>query len=122
MGINWAMHFRMSSEEEWHRLGDRLAPKDGWRGTLGGRPGMLTLEILAARADDEKVPMRVKVQSSTQVTPFGVFFETNEHYAAPETDGLRPLLEVLRERFENAQQYAESTANHILNWAGDSPG
>jgi hypothetical protein len=35
IGLNREMHFQMESEERWHRLGDRLVPKEGWRGVLG---------------------------------------------------------------------------------------
>jgi hypothetical protein len=59
----------------------------------------------------------VKVQPSAQLKPYGVYFDTNEHYVAREPDGLRALLEMLRERFENAEQYAERIANHIMDWA-----
>lgn len=126
LGINRLMHFRMPSEAAWHQLGDRLAPKDAWREILGnevqsGRPGMLTLEIVATRHDAPEIPMRVKVQPSGKVKPYGVYFETNEHYAAPDADGLRALLETLRERFEDAERYAERIANHIMDWAGGRP-
>ena len=31
IGLNRQMHFAMPSEEAWHQLGDRLAPKEAWR-------------------------------------------------------------------------------------------
>jgi hypothetical protein len=117
MGLNRQMHYRMSSEEAWHRLGDRLAPKDGWNGILGGRPGLLTLEILASRPDAPDVRVRTKLQPSTKITPHGVYLETNEHYPAPESEPLRALLGLLQERWEESQNYAERIANHIFDWA-----
>ena len=115
MGINRQLHYRLASEERWHQLGDRLAPKEGWNGVLGGRPGMASVEILAKR-DDAEVPLRIKVQPSVRVVPHGVYFETNEHYDAPAENGLRHLLDILRDRWEPAQGYAERIAKHILHW------
>jgi hypothetical protein len=129
LGMNRQMHFRVADEAAWHRLGDRLAPKEAWNEVLGGRPGLLTVEILADRrnvdeheaAPAEAVKIRVKVQPSVRVTPYGAFFETNEHYPAPEADGLRSLLATLQERWEGSQEYANYIADHILDWASREP-
>ena len=119
MGINRQMHFGLKNEEEWHLMGDRLAPKDGWRQVMatgeGARPGLLSMTILGALPDDPDVKTRVKVEPSTRVQ-YGVYFETNEHYPAQEEDGLLRLLKTLRTRFNDAQQHAEQTANKIIEW------
>ncbi|MGH7802265.1 MAG: hypothetical protein ACREOW_16845 [Thermodesulfobacteriota bacterium] len=31
MGINHTRHFLMDSEQEWHKFGDKLAPKEYWK-------------------------------------------------------------------------------------------
>jgi len=49
MGLNRQMHFQMNSESEWNKIGDRLAPKEGWTGVLGDKPGMLSLIIQSDR-------------------------------------------------------------------------
>jgi hypothetical protein len=118
MGLNRMMHFPIESDEKWHALGDRLAPKEGWNGILGGRPGMAGLDIVAVLPDDEKTPFRIKVQPSVRVKPHGAYFETNEHHNAPESDGLRSLIATMRARWEAAQKYAYDVANHILEWSG----
>src|SRR5437879_5847622 len=41
-GMNWLSHFKVASEEAWHEIGDRLAPKADWK-TVLERPGMLNL-------------------------------------------------------------------------------
>ncbi len=116
IGLNRMMHFRLGSEEQWHRFGDRVTPKEGWAGILGGRPGMASAEILAEKRDAPGVKLSVKVQPSVQVRPFGVYFETNEHYETPNEDGLSLALTKLREGWEESQQYANEIADHILNW------
>jgi hypothetical protein len=117
MGLNRHMHFPMQSAEAWNQVGDKLAPKDGWIGVLEGRPGMLSLSITAPRKEPECAQHNVKVEPSGQVS-LGVYFETNEHYKAPETDPLRSLMKILNERWEEAQSYALRVAVHILEWTG----
>ncbi len=116
MGLNYQMHFAMGSEENWHRIGDRLAPKDGWKEVLEGRPGLLSLTI---RTQWEKPPgtlFHVKVEPSVLVK-YGVYFETNEHYAGPEVEPLKGLMEILGQRWEESQNYASRVIDHIFAWA-----
>lgn len=115
MGINFSMHFAMGSEERWHQVGDRLAPKEGWREILGGRPGMLSLTIHTKKASPEGAEIRAKVEPSVKIH-FGVYFETNEHYPAQRVEPLVGLMRILTERWEEAQVYASRLANHVLTW------
>jgi len=116
IGLNYQMHFAMGSEEKWHEIGDRLAPKEPWNQILEGRPGLLSMTILTQKDKPKGAQFRVKVEPSLQV-PLGVYFETNEHYPAPETDALKGLMGILGERWEDAQIYASKVVNHILTWA-----
>ena len=116
LGMNRQMHFSLGSEENWHRLGDKLAPKDGWNGVLEGRPGLRALVITTTRSEPQGSLIFVRVEPSQQVR-FGAFFEINEHYPAPKTEPLKGLMEILRGRWEEAQRYAAGIANHILDWA-----
>jgi len=118
IGLNRQLHFPMKSEDEWHRLGDKLAPKDGWNGVLEGRPGMRSLDILTYNAQPAGSSMMVRVQPSVLVK-FGAYFETNEQYLAPNNEPLKALMQILRERWEEAQRYASKIANHILDWANN---
>jgi hypothetical protein len=43
LGLNRMMHFSLDSEEHWHQVGNKLAPKEGWNGILPGRVGMRSL-------------------------------------------------------------------------------
>jgi hypothetical protein len=45
LGLNRDMHFALSSEEEWHKVGDTLVPKDLWKRILQGNPGLRSLWI-----------------------------------------------------------------------------
>jgi len=116
MGLNYQMHFAMESEKTWHQVGDKLAPKEGWNGVLEGRPGLLSMTILTQKEEPKGAQFRVKVEPSLQVQ-HGIYFETNEHYPAPEEEGLKGLMDILGQRWEGAQTYASRVVNHILAWA-----
>jgi hypothetical protein len=115
IGLNRQMHFQMESEADWHRLGDRLAPKDGWAEVLPGRPGMLSLSISAEREAPAGSKVLVKVEPSVRLKA-GAYFETNEHYDAAE-GGLKHAMDILREHWGESQAYAKRIACHILDWA-----
>jgi hypothetical protein len=115
MGLNRQMHFSIDSEEAWHALGDKLAPKEAWDEALAGRSGMLSLSILRQLAEKEKIT--VKVEPSIQVKPRGAYFETNHHFDSSEKDGSKLLMDTLRERWEQTQSHASKIANYVLDWA-----
>jgi hypothetical protein len=77
-GINFDAHFRMASEDAWHKLGDRLAPKEPWTKILKN-PGMVTVTLEGKRQDDFAGYVRVKVEPSARIKP-GVYIVVNNHY------------------------------------------
>jgi hypothetical protein len=116
MGMNRVLHFAMGSEEAWHKLGDKLVPKEPWNSILEGRPGMRNLDVLTIRDSPKGSSLMVKVQPSV-VIPHGVYFEINDHYAAQEYAGLKSMMEILRDQWDASQQKGESIARHIIDWA-----
>jgi hypothetical protein len=116
MGLNRQMHFALESETPWHKLGDKLAPKEGWSGVMPGRPGLLSMWVQSDNKAVQGGLFRAKVEPST-IVQFGVYFEVNEHYPAPQDDPLKALMKILNERWEESHSYAEKLANHILSWA-----
>lgn len=126
MGLNRHMHFPLESEETWHQLGDKLAPKDPWNDILEGSTGLQCLFVTTARGynvggwREKQYPgsrYTVRVEPSTQIK-FGVYFETNEHYPAPKNEPPGAVMKILDERWEESQNHALRIANHILDWAG----
>lgn len=123
MGLNRQMHFEMNTEEAWHRLGDKLAPKDIWNSVIQGRrPGLRNLEVLyQKKADDprEMPQVTVLVQPSLRVLPYGAYFEVNNHFAASPEHGLADLMDLLDTQWEELQKDAERIAREVLAWAAD---
>lgn len=116
MGINHHLHFQMKTDSDWHRIGDRLAPKDGWNGILHGRPGMLSLTI-TTEAADSRPKTTVRVEPSVKLKS-GVYFDINEHYPFEKDDKLKKIMTLLQERWKEADLHAKNIANHIIEWAG----
>lgn len=118
MGLNRFLHFRMPSEEQWHAVGDLLAPKEPWLGILG-RPGLRSLYIqdapedLASSGAAVKATPFIRVEPSLAVSP-GVFVEVNKHHEAAGANTTSALIEILRSTWKSSLDNAERIAHHIL--------
>jgi hypothetical protein len=116
MGLNFHLHFDMQTEEKWHQIGDKLAPKEAWNEVLEGRPGLASMTILTNRHEPKGSQFRVRVEPSV-VIQHGIYFETNEHYPAPEKEPLKSLMDTLGARWDEGRVYASKVVDHILTWA-----
>jgi hypothetical protein len=119
LGLNRDMHFAISSEELWHKVGDTLVPKEIWHGVLRGRVGMKAVLVQAevpAFPDEkqESARLSVRIEPSPRVK-LGVYFQFNEHFTAPKDEASGYLIERIRSRWEGAYSYAAEVANHIIS-------
>jgi hypothetical protein len=112
MGLNRFIHYRMESDERWHRFGDLLAPKFAWKVMLS-KPGLRSLTMEGTRAEAPDARIQVKVEPSSRVHP-GIFFNTNEHYEFSGADAGRRLIATMATSWRAAQDYARSVAEHLL--------
>ena len=122
LGINRLVHFEAGGEEEWHRLGDILAPKEPWKDFIGGgnlprRGGLRSLTMKQTSRDTGEIgSINIKIEPSTEIK-FGVFMEINDHYEIKDrenptdADEIRGILE---RRFENSMEYSERIIDHIM--------
>lgn len=88
LGINREFHYRYPSEDTWHEVGDRLAPKGDWESILKN-PGMLSLTVQGKRPDGFEGYIQVKVEPSRKAHP-GVFIEVNDHFQLASGDEIPP--------------------------------
>lgn len=108
MGINREVHVKSVSDEDWHTVGDRLAPKEIWRGLLD-KPGMRNLVMEGVRDDGYSGYIRVYAEPSQRVRP-GVFFRVNDHF---EIDGYKseqgaaPIVRILEDQFDVSRQRSD---------------
>lgn len=122
LGINYNMHFRMPSDDAWHTVGHRLAPKEIWEELLD-TPGTRSVTIQGKRPGSRAKHVRVTVEPSVQVLP-GVYFAVNEHFDRDEKEPSSVLLDALREEWQPAIEHARTVGREILTRAmqNDAPG
>lgn len=78
LGINFEGQHVMKSLEERNAYGDKLAPKEIWRGNIKN-PGLNSLQMKCDRNDDYGGYIMVTVRPSSELSN-GVSFHVNDHY------------------------------------------
>ncbi len=111
MGINTIQHFKMHSEEEWHKFGHALAPKELFWSHLK-QPGLRNLNIGAKRDDNLNGYIQVSVGLSIIVSP-GIYISINNHFEAEENADCREIIDILDQSWIGAVQHAENLITHI---------
>jgi hypothetical protein len=122
MGMNREIEFVLSSEDDWHKIGDVLAPKDLWKKvtkecgnpvTSGTGLGMLRLRMqtpMPRQLKTEKGYVNVKIEPSPNL---GVVVEVNGHIDVTDT---RPV-PILEQHWEDYSDYAQRLASTVLSEA-----
>lgn len=125
LGMNRHLHYKVESEDQWHRFGHMLVPKEAWSRWMKN-PGMRVLTISASRDEAPGARIQFQVEPSGRVHP-GVYCSFNEHRdisrkegAAPDEeisqpDQRRALIEALAKGWEGAQNYARMVAEGLLS-------
>lgn len=115
LGLNREMHFLMPSEEAWHALGHRVAPKEPWEGILH-KPGMLTLSMKGERQDKYTGYIQVRIEPSVRVHP-GVFIHINDHYKFKEEEfpqGTEGVINIIGSNYDNSLIQATRITKQLL--------
>ena len=119
MGLNTDRHFRMANVNDWHGLGDRLAPKPPWRDVLKGvrpegLPGLKSVVVEGIREGSGSKFLNVTVEPSTRVVP-GVYIATNEHYESAVVDSPSEILVQLERNWRPALEFSSRVCAHVLS-------
>lgn len=127
MGLHWRAHYKLRSEETWHLLGDKLAPKELWRDVLtseirGGAPGLRTLVIEGRRESTSAEWTRIKIEPSVRVD-CGVYIEVHEEFSDREPRSGAPavLMDALKDCWEEFLRDSSRMADKVLSWSQESP-
>lgn len=115
LGINYQAHFKMESEEKWHALGHRLAPKESWNKILKN-PGMQRVAIKGERPDGFKGNILVNVEPSSKIK-HGVYFAVNDHYEVDTGEGetgLKSLIEIIKQNWADSIERSTSIPMVVL--------
>jgi hypothetical protein len=117
MGINRLAHYRSANEEEWHKFGHRLTPKEPWAGILE-KPGMRRVEIQGQRTDQFQGRVTVAVEPSSKLKPgFGVSFEVNDHFENDVKEqglGCERMMEILNTAWQVSLERSLSIMQTII--------
>jgi hypothetical protein len=117
LGLNRTMHFDVGGEENWHKVGHTLAPKELWRPHLSVDPGMRTLQIEEARRADGLPGKVVVTVQPSQKYKHGVFFDVNnELYPDGETNTTF-FMKVVREHWSRLLDEGKKMADDVLEKA-----
>ncbi len=116
MGINRQRHFEMSSEEQWHKAGHTLAPKEIWNDVLKN-PGTMSITMEESqRSDGLDGYVRVTVEPSNKVHP-GIFIKVNDHFEIrnPEkTSGNKDIIDILENNWSNSYRRSAKMISMLL--------
>jgi hypothetical protein len=116
MGLNYECHFCMTDEEEWHKVGHRLAPKESWQKVLTN-PGMTSVSMEGKRTDGMKGAIHVRIEPSKIITPYGIRVFVNDHFEVvdPETNqGCGEMMEILDKYWQQSLANSEKIARAVI--------
>lgn len=84
LGINHYFHAALGSPDSWHRLGDKLAPKEYWAEVLD-LAGTAQVALQGTRPDQFAGRVIVNVQPSAKIEQ-AIFVNQNDHFLLREVD------------------------------------
>lgn len=125
IGINFIAHFKLSSWEEQHKIGDAIAPKDIWdslfKDTFAGLE-QIVIRIQQGSRDkvvDTKDEKRITVQPS-RLFKYGVNLSFNDHheFSTSEENDLTPAEQVamiIDEQMDSTQKDAVRVFDQVLS-------
>lgn len=125
VGMNRHVHYKVESEDQWHRFGHMLAPKEAWSRWLKN-PGMRIVTMWGSRDEAPNARIQIQVEPSQRIRP-GIYFAFNEHHAVnrkeepgageeiTDSEQRRALIDALAKGWENAQNYARTVAEGLLS-------
>jgi len=115
LGLNRGVHYKAPSEDAWHNVGNKLAPKETWNKHLV-KPGMRSLTIEGKRKDESEGIVQIRIEPSGRTKP-GIFIALNDHYGLQEEKEEQyctRLIEILKSNWEELFRFSENVSKSIL--------
>ena len=127
VGLNFLGHYKLANEDDYHRVGDVLAPKDIWKALYPDEmPGLADLTVRIQhgvrgeqlKTKDEK---RIAVQPSERIK-FGAFLSYNDHHdvSVGDENNLKPgerVATIIDSEWERSWQDAVRVFDGVLSRA-----
>lgn len=127
VGLNFVGHFKLENQDDYHKIGDILAPKDIWK-TLypSDFPGLEQITVRFQKGPrDNPVPTkdekRITVQPSLKLK-YGIILSLNDHrdVSIRDDDGLTAaerVRSIVDTQWEHVWHDAERVFNNLLSQA-----
>lgn len=115
LGLNREFHFLLDSEDTWHKLGHKVAPKDIWIGILE-KPGTRKLIMEGIRSDGREGFVRIEFAPSVRIHP-GLFFAVNDHFQLGSkitASGCQEMLDLVRQEWDASIERSKTAAFKFL--------
>jgi hypothetical protein len=115
VGLNQSLHIATEGEENWHKIGDALAPKGLIWGKLYERPGLLNISIQSPREGSFPGTTNITVQPSALITP-GVMVTSNIEFRTTDQVSSAPkVVEFVQNEWSTAIKEATQVAELIFS-------
>ncbi len=119
MGINFQRHYRYENETEWNKFGHTIAPKELWKQIMVD-PGLTALSMtdktLYKFPAGLSAKFLIRVESSFQVRPYGIYFLANFHFECS-NEGMpnaSNAILILEKTFDDALKFADIAIGTII--------
>ncbi|MFA6241832.1 MAG: hypothetical protein WC655_12940 [Candidatus Hydrogenedentales bacterium] len=110
-GLNRLQKYECEQEEEWHKIGHILAPKNMWEGVMTG-PGLKLIQMEGSRPDSRADKVFVRLGPIDRPRVF--FVHTNQHYDLDKESVSEPV--------EDFQRYIATEWESFLDYSNQVPG
>lgn len=119
IGINYEAHYQLANKEQWHQIGNILAPKDVWKMDDFQKPGLFEIKIQGLR-ESKTYPgaTNITVRPSSDIDN-GVFFMINNHYQMDAFKdqpgkGIEEVISLLEKSFSTIITGSKVKLNHLI--------
>ncbi len=129
MGINFLAHYIMPDIENYHKIGDIIAPKEGiWNLLLkenitgNNRKGGLFSIRMTNQKENQEGSINVRFEKSNKYDK-AIFIETNDHYQFKENIDMDIAMQILEQNFirsiDDSFKIQQSIFNKLKNEKND---
>jgi hypothetical protein len=115
VGINSILQFIAKNSNEWHRVGNRLVPKNIWEQYYDGHVGMTRVSVTGEKTfGDISANLNITIAPVASSGINGVVVNINNHFDLKST---RELHNILSTHWEELQKKSRSISEQILDEA-----
>lgn len=129
LGMNFMAHYRMDNEDEYHKVGDVLAPKAPWYEQYDPKTSYAGLESITVRIhpfargekNNQTDSKNITLQASAEV-PGGIFMMMNDHHDIKNSENTadtnsEQVVKLIGEQWQERSNESMKVFESVLNYA-----